>query len=305
MSIIIPPNAGTSRAGNTAAGLESNTASAAMDSAVKAAKSLIHESDFKDFPKLDAIKLIKLVNEVAKGEKKAIDAAKEAKAPYEAFAKVFVSNKTKELINAGLTKGGMEALTKTDFDEKLIACTMSTAALVKQYMTKQITVQAFIEKLGDGQIKDLTSQMLSASGMDKQLAEKMGMKSLSEIGSMAPNAVAFAALTAAYKMVREAEEDLKIAQIHRIEIEAACNESIALIRQYRQEMEYVVNKYLTERIETFESRFEAMDKAILENDTDGYIKGNAAIQEILGYKAQFTNQEEFDDLMDSDEVFKL
>ena len=141
--------------------------------------------------------------------------------------------------------------------------------------------------------------------MDMQLAEKIGVENLSEISSLAPNAVAFAALTAAYKMVREAQEDMLIAREHRIEIEKACNESIALIRQYREEMEYVVNKYLTERIKTFESGFDAMDKAILENDTDGYIRGNAAIQEILGYKAQFTNQEEFDDLMDSDEAFKL
>ena len=313
MSIIIPPNAAGTGAKNaagtgsaaTGAGSTGDGFESTMDAAMNAAKSFIHESDFKDFPRIDTTKLIKLINEVAKGEKKADVAAKEFGNPYVDFAKVFVVNKSKELINIGLEKGGMEELTETDFDEKLIACVTSTAALVGKYMSKQISVQEFIDKLGKGEIKNLTKQVLSASGMDIQLAEKMGVENLSEVGSMAPNIVAFAALTAAYKMVREAEKDMLIAREHRIEIENACNESIELIRQYRQEMEYVVNKYLTERIRTFESGFDAMDKAILENDTEGYIRGNAAIQEILGYKAQFMNQEEFDDLMDSDDAFKL
>ena len=440
MSNVIPPNAGVAGFGNAAAAGRKNPATGRDPSKAAAvansAKSLVHESDFEDFPKIDVIQLIKLITEVSKGDKSKEEAAKEFGLPYMAFAKVFVVNKSHEVLNIGLEKAGfidqeersasqsdtktqnkgtskkvdrspaekpkaktttkaesaakytastqtkanagvntasksrskgtaasseertsrlegqafksenkatkskgqtinsedqtpnsgihniiegvaksfidevlsatgLEDLKKTGFDEQLIACTTSTAALVKAYMNREISVQVFIDKIGNGQIKDLTMQVLSVSGMDKQIAEQIGVKNLAEIGSMAPNAVAFAALTAAYKMVRQAEEEMQIARERRIEIEAACNESIALIRQYRQEMEYVVNNYLTERLETFEKGFEAMDKAILEDDTNGYIKGNAAIQEILGYKAQFTSQEEFDDLMDSDIAFKL
>ena len=82
-------------------------------------------------------------------------------------------------------------------------------------------------------------------------------------------------------------------------------ESVAMIRQYREEMERMVSMYLTEHLETFESGFAAMDQAIMDGDVDGYIKGNAEIQKILGYDTQFTNQQEFDDLMDSDIAFKL
>ena len=48
-----------------------------------------------------------------------------------------------------------------------------------------------------------------------------------------------------------------------------------------------------------------MNQALLENDLNGYIRGNAEIQKLLGYDVQFTNQEEFDDLMDSDLSLKL
>ena len=269
----------------------------------------IKKSDLKGLPKVDIIKLISLIAEVSEGKKKPEEAAREFGAPYAAFAKVFVTKKTKEiakdLINQGVNKAGMQELSGTDFAEKLIASTTGVAKLVQQYMNHTITDEVFIEKLGQEGIQDLAKQVLKASGMDMQMVEKLGVGSLSEIGNIATSAVTFAALTAAYKMVRKAQDDLKLAHAERVKIETACNESIELIRQYREEMEDAVNHYLSERLETFESGFEAMDKAILENDSDGYIRGNVAIQEILGYKSQFTNQEEFDDLMDSDFAFKL
>ena len=269
----------------------------------------INKSDLKGLPEFDAIKLIKLIAEVSEGKKTPQDAAKEFGKPYTAFAKVFVVNKTREiakdLINEGVNKAGMNELSETDFAEKLIASTTGVAMLVKQYMGHKITDEVFIQKLGEEGIQDLAKQVLKASGMDMQMAEKLGVNSLSEIGSVATSAVAFSALMAAYKMVREAQDEQQLAYEERVKIEAACNESVELIRQYRAEMEYAVNHYLTERLETFESGFAAMDKAILENDSDGYIRGNTVIQEILGYKSQFTNQEEFDDLMDSDIAFKL
>ena len=48
-----------------------------------------------------------------------------------------------------------------------------------------------------------------------------------------------------------------------------------------------------------------MNQAIMDGDVDVYIKGNAEIQRILWFDTQFTNQQEFDDLMDSDIAFKL
>ena len=269
----------------------------------------LNKSDFKGLPKIDVIKLINLIAEVSEGKKKPQDAAKEFGAPYAAFVKVFVVKKTKEiakdLINEGVNKAGLQELSETDFADKLIASTTGVATLVQQYMNHTINDEVFIQKMGQEGIQDLAKQVLKASGVDLQMAEKLGIENLSGIGSVATSAVAFASLMAAYKMVREAQADLQLAREERIKIEAACNESIALIRQYREEMEYAVNHYLTERLETFESGFAAMDKAIMENDSDGYIRGNNVIQEILGYKSQFTNQEEFDDLMDSDVAFKL
>ena len=70
-------------------------------------------------------------------------------------------------------------------------------------------------------------------------------------------------------------------------------------------MEKKVSEYLNLHLDVITDGFAAMDKAIMENDADGYIAGNVEIQKMLGYKVQFTNQQEFDALMDSDEDFML
>ena len=43
-----------------------------------------------------------------------------------------------------------------------------------------------------------------------------------------------------------------------------------------------------------------MKQGLASGDSDLVIKGNVVIQRVLGRKPQFTSQEEFDDLMDSD-----
>ena len=53
----------------------------------------------------------------------------------------------------------------------------------------------------------------------------------------------------------------------------------------------------------FESCFMTLDDAILHDDVDGFIRGNAEFQGILGGKAQFSSFNEFDGLMRSDEDF--
>lgn len=93
------------------------------------------------------------------------------------------------------------------------------------------------------------------------------------------------------------------ARSERIRIERECEESIRMIRQYRREMEEQVDRYLSEHKKAFESCFMTLDDAILHDDVDGFIRGNAEFQGILGGKAQFSSFNEFDGLMRSDEDF--
>ena len=103
----------------------------------------------------------------------------------------------------------------------------------------------------------------------------------------------------------KALEDAGVAYEHRLAVEERCKKAIEMIQKYRTEMEEAVSKYFKKHHETIRAGFETMDKALLENDTDGYIRGNTELQKLLGYESQFHNQKEFDDLMDSDIPLKL
>jgi hypothetical protein len=70
-------------------------------------------------------------------------------------------------------------------------------------------------------------------------------------------------------------------------------------------MNVAIEQYLTEHYYEIDNGFKAMDEAILQGDTNGFISGNVIIQEKLGYAVQFKSQEEFDNLMLSDLALKL
>ena len=259
------------------------------------------QTAMEGMPAIDVNIIIRLIAEVTGGEKTPEAAAKEFARPYQAFAEVFARDKANELLAAGIGAVGIESLANRSFSEQLIKSAEKVAVYVREYMNGEITEDQFISRIGGSGIKDINMQILSALGIH----EKMGVENAAEITKLAPAVLAFTASMAAYKELRKAMDDLAVAKERRLQIEVACQESISMIRQYRAEMERIVSNYLAERLDTFESGFEAMDRAIVDGDIDGYIKGNTEIQSILGYDVQFTSQDEFDALMDSDDAFKL
>ena len=172
---------------------------------------------------------------------------------------------------------------------------------VQKYVNKDIGEVQFVDGLINSGFRDLSGQFLEAAGIDKSVLydEKGNLRKLSS------PAIGYCATVKAYEMMMKALEDASIAYEHRLLVEEECKKTIELIREYRAEMEEAVNRYLNRHYETFERAFDTMNQALLENDSDGYIRGNVEIQKLLGYDVQFTNQEEFDDLMDSDIALKL
>ncbi len=250
---------------------------------------------------LDINKLIQLIIDVSSNEKTAKEAVQEFAKPYVDFAEVYTLNKAKEFINEKLNEAGLEDLSDTDFSEKLIDSAKGVASAVHRYIREGMTEEQFVNEIGNTGLQDVMTNVMSALGIH----EKLGVNSVEDILKLAPPVLAVTASLAAYRELRKALDDLEIAKKRRKEIEAECEMSITMIRRYKAEMDRVVSDYLTDRLETFDMAMEVMENALMEMDSDGYLKGNAIIQEILGYKSQFTNQKEFDDLMDSNESFRL
>ncbi len=252
-------------------------------------------------PGIDINRIIQLIMDVSSGSKTSKTAAKELAKPYLVFAEIFAKDNARDLIEKGMSALGIEALANREFSDSIVKIAEDVASIVNEYTKGKINDKQFVSLMGGSGLKDVGIQVLSALGVH----EKMGLNDASDIMKLSAPVLAFTASVAAYKELRQALDDFEAAKERRIQIEAACMESISMIRQYRIEMEGAVSKYLSSHIDTFESAFSGMDQAILDNDVDGYLKGNVEIQEILGYNVQFRNQDEFDALMDSDDTFKL
>ena len=88
-------------------------------------------------------------------------------------------------------------------------------------------------------------------------------------------------------------------------IEKISAEQVDAILAYRKKIETVVEEYLAEDLQAFLTGAEEIEEGLSMNDSNQVIHGNVTIQRILGRKPQFTNQAEFDDLMDSIDALVL
>lgn len=197
----------------------------------------------------------------------------------------------------------LRGLSKTNFAAGLVTTTTDIGKTIARCIKGELTPSQCIEELGERGFGQLGSMMYASFGV---LAVKGSGSALLKItAGMTGSMVGYAAATAVYKELSTALKEYELAVEERKQIEAECQESIKLICQYREEMNVAVNTFMKEHLDTISFGFNAMDKSIMENDVDGFIAGNAVIQKKLGHCVRFSNQDEFDALMMSDEDFKF
>lgn len=108
---------------------------------------------------------------------------------------------------------------------------------------------------------------------------------------------------AAMAIVKEISNEKKETQlIHEKMLlsEAKASLFLSQLQEFKAKLEEKVSNYLAEDISAFMSGFEYMSEGLASGDSGLVIKGNIVIQKVLGREPQFTNQEEFDALMESD-----
>ena len=109
-------------------------------------------------------------------------------------------------------------------------------------------------------------------------------------------------------LVKEVSNEKKEAQLIHEKMILTEAKTINVIRQmeeYKIKLEEQLSDYLAEDIEAFITGFDYMTHGFASGDSDLVIKGNVVIQRVLGRESQFTNQGEFDALMDSNTALQL
>ena len=113
---------------------------------------------------------------------------------------------------------------------------------------------------------------------------------------------------AALAVVKEVSSERREAQLIHEKLlltQAKTTAVLQRLREYEQQLEEKVSEYLAEDITAFLEGFDYISEGIETGDSNLVIHGNVVIQRVLGREPQFTNQEEFDKLMDSDIALKL
>jgi len=258
----------------------------------------------EQMPELDVIALIKLAVQCASKQISVKDAAlqlcDEYSPAFEAYMKAFTPAVLKTVFDSTGDEN-IQRLGSGAFNEMLCKKADEVYQTVQKYLHGDIDKAQFIDTLMHSDMTDIGKEFLRNFNIDMDtLVNPDG----TPVDFSSP-VVGYLALSAAYMILMKSLKDASIAYEHRLAVEEECRQSVELIVSYRQQMEESVSKYMSERLETIEHGFAEMDQALLKNDTDGFIRGNTEIQKLLKYDVQFTNQEEFDDLMDSDLTFKL
>lgn len=201
----------------------------------------------------------------------------------------------------------IRGLAKTNLATGLVTTTANVGKTLHRYFCGDISSAECVEELGQQGVGEIGSAMLSAMGASyaTTIAPEISVKLFGAVGGLAGATLGYAAAIACYQEIATALKEAELAREERIRIEQECAETVTMIRQYRQEMNIRVSEYMTKHIRTFNQGFLEMDKAIIEHDINGFIRGNVHIQEVLGKEVQFRTQEEFDELMLSDAAFRL
>lgn len=195
------------------------------------------------------------------------------------------------------TNEGVRTLAETNLPGTVVAVSVSTAKVMAKFVSGEIDGRECLEELGESGTTMVASAMFATIG---QIAIPIPV-----VGGMIGGMVGYALASASYQTLMQALREKDMAAERRRIIEEECAQQIALIQEYRAQLEKDIHEYLVGQYETFNAAFGSIKDALEIGDVDGYIRGMNSITHALGGTTQFETVDEFNDFMEGDEAFLL
>lgn len=255
-----------------------------------------------------SVTIVKNIAAVIKGEEEVKDAvinvAKDTgSTAAEGYITGFAGTTIKGLMQ-NAKSSGLRNLSGTNFAATAVAVTMSVKKTMGRYFRGEINGVECFEELGKEGTGMLSSALFAAVG--EKVAGNLIAKSAGMVlGGLAGGMLGYAVASASYEILLNALKEAERAHEERIQIEKECEEQIHLIREYRTEIEMVINQYLSSNMEIFHNAFDEIKRSLNVGDVDGFISGTNAISVQLGREPQFSDFDEFEKIMESDVAFKV
>lgn len=252
-------------------------------------------------PQIEVNELIRLALQVLEGEVTLMKAAEQLQAKYQKGIELYMEVLAKNVLNNGINMI-IDSDSHLDIGNELGDLLMANAnklgQIVSAYCERKINELDFINLFKNIRINVLNELKFYIPKVENT-SPNVNYEKLCHpiLGAMA--------FAKAYDILNDSLEQAHLVREERLLFEQECYRNIQEIKRYHNEMLQMVENYLSLHMKTFQQGFNAMEKGILTHNVQEYISGNVAIQTVLNYDVQFRNEEEFNDLMDSDEAFKL
>ena len=270
------------------------------------------------------ISLIKNLVDVTKGNKEIDEAAFDlAKDTGEAFVFGYGSTAVGTSLKMILTNApdkALKAIGRSNIPAQIVTIAVETGKTLTKYAKGEIDGVECVKELGEkgtGMVGGVVLGTFGGIAAKAAFGEFIQLPftilgqaaiPIPVVGSIIGSVVGYTLGTLCYKSIFEVAlifKEAKLAHEERIRIEKECEEAIAMIRQYRLEMEKLVSEYLVSHIETFHTAFDGIKDALQIGDIDGFIASINMITKKLGKTPQYETFKEFDTLMENKTAFKL
>lgn len=191
----------------------------------------------------------------------------------------------------------MQTLSKTNIAGTIVAVSVSASKTLRCYFKGEMDGVECLETLGEQGTSMIASAMFSAIG---QIAIPIPV-----VGGLIGGMVGYALSSATYGILTQSLREEKLAHEQRIQIENACEAHIKMIREYRAEIENIINEYLIDSMDIFRESFRGIKDSLAIGDVDWFIESANTIAKNFGGDELFSNMEEFNEKMNAGTTFML
>lgn len=247
------------------------------------------------------ISIVQNLVAVVRGEKEPGEAVSDVAKDTVSFAAinygtVFTGSTIKGIMQNAKSQS-VQVLSKTNLPGIVVTVTLSAAKTMKRYYTGEIDGVECFEELGEQGTGMISSALFATIG---QIAIPIPV-----IGGLIGGMLGYAIASASYGTLLGALKEADLAHKERVRIEQECEQQIQLIKEYRKEIESLIEECLSSNMTVFQESFAGIKNALNIGDVDGFIMSANTITQSLGKETLFRSISELDDLMADDKLIKF
>jgi hypothetical protein len=191
----------------------------------------------------------------------------------------------------------VRSLSKTNFPGIVITTVFETGKTLSRFAGGELDGTGCLTELGE------KGTGMLASGLGATVGQVI--IPIPVVGGFIGGMIGYAMSSTYYNNLVTVLNEANLAHDERLRIQKECQAAIELIKEYRMEMENVINNYLQEHNKVFNEAIIDMEIAYNTSDADGFINGANKIIKQLNGEPLFENMREFNQKVESSTVFSI